>query len=503
MSINRKHFYLSTCLPALAVSLCMLSFPAQAGFQWTPPEQKTAPAIMPEPVTRPTPEMHSPEPMPTEPVLQVEEVPHAETEMVAPGMKTKVFNEPSHDEAVPAQTTAHEEVPAEVVPEVAEIPVQPEPVAEATEEPGALSINPFPLDENNGQDQQTTLTPIAESKDTVLLPMDSDTPLSDLNDTDVLPPEPEPEQQEIIHWDQPESYEVVDGFGSDMPLALALSQVVPARYAFSFGEGVNPGIRVSWNGGKPWNEVLAEMLAPYNISTEIHQKSVHLKAASEAMPVLLDNQVEAAAVEEETAEAIPEPEDVAEETAALEEVKTEAFVEEVIVEHNADQGIAEVVSPKDLSRKTIKDPGSIATEQPSSVLMPEPEIEFEKVSMPIEEDIETELVDQAAVEMPPEPTETLSVATPTTESYDPAALTENKVWEAKQGSSLKDILYKWSKETGVNLIWNAERDYTLSSNVLISGTYESAVKVLFSKAVKGGPRYSFTSEGVPELTIGN
>lgn len=59
-----------------------------------------------------------------------------------------------------------------------------------------------------------------------------------------------------------DSGETVVGFGSDLPLAIALQQIVPAGFQFAFGVGVNPGTSVSWEGGKPWKTVLSETLAP-------------------------------------------------------------------------------------------------------------------------------------------------------------------------------------------------------------------------------------------------
>lgn len=68
--------------------------------------------------------------------------------------------------------------------------------------------------------------------------------------------------------------DVVQGFGSDMPLALALRQVVPPSYAFSFGDDVNAGYRVSWDGGKPWNQVVNDMIAPLGLVAVIRGKQV-------------------------------------------------------------------------------------------------------------------------------------------------------------------------------------------------------------------------------------
>ena len=59
------------------------------------------------------------------------------------------------------------------------------------------------------------------------------------------------------------------GFGRDLPLALALSQVVPPEYSYAFGADVNVGSTVSWQGGKPWNQVMDDMLASQGLRAVI------------------------------------------------------------------------------------------------------------------------------------------------------------------------------------------------------------------------------------------
>jgi hypothetical protein len=56
--------------------------------------------------------------------------------------------------------------------------------------------------------------------------------------------------------------EVVQGFASNVPLALALRQVLPIGYSFSIDQGVDMDTLVSYKGGKPWGETLKSMLAP-------------------------------------------------------------------------------------------------------------------------------------------------------------------------------------------------------------------------------------------------
>lgn len=91
---------------------------------------------------------------------------------------------------------------------------------------------------------------------------------------------PAPVKQAMPAPAAPMTFDDVVGFGSDMPLALALRQVVPPEFSFAFGDGVNPGYRVSWNGGKPWNEVVSEMIEPLNLRATITAKTVHIQTAS-------------------------------------------------------------------------------------------------------------------------------------------------------------------------------------------------------------------------------
>ena len=74
-------------------------------------------------------------------------------------------------------------------------------------------------------------------------------------------------------------YETIQGFGFDMPLALALTQVIPPSYALAFSHGVNPGTIVSWEGGKPWNEVLQDMLQSAGLTAYIQGQVVTVSGA--------------------------------------------------------------------------------------------------------------------------------------------------------------------------------------------------------------------------------
>ncbi|MBL3676239.1 MAG: hypothetical protein JKP92_01840 [Alphaproteobacteria bacterium] len=74
---------------------------------------------------------------------------------------------------------------------------------------------------------------------------------------------------------------LVQGFGKNIPLGLALAQVVPARYAYDFAPGTadKMGARVSWEGGgRPWEVVARDMLAPLGLTLHIQGDAVVIAA---------------------------------------------------------------------------------------------------------------------------------------------------------------------------------------------------------------------------------
>ncbi len=58
---------------------------------------------------------------------------------------------------------------------------------------------------------------------------------------------------------------LASGFGHDVPLDFAVRQVVPHYWHIQYGSTVDPRIKVSWQGGKPWEQVLRTFLAPLGL----------------------------------------------------------------------------------------------------------------------------------------------------------------------------------------------------------------------------------------------
>ncbi len=75
-----------------------------------------------------------------------------------------------------------------------------------------------------------------------------------------------------------DSFAPISGFGTDLPLAIALGQIVPPQYGYVPMGNIDLGKRVSWNGeGRPWNIVLDDMLRPEGLESEVQGNKVLLQ----------------------------------------------------------------------------------------------------------------------------------------------------------------------------------------------------------------------------------
>ena len=69
---------------------------------------------------------------------------------------------------------------------------------------------------------------------------------------------------------------VAHGFGQRVPLAFAIRQVVPPRVQVSYGEGVDQAQPVSWNGGRPWDQVLRAAVRPLGLHVVVSHMAVKI-----------------------------------------------------------------------------------------------------------------------------------------------------------------------------------------------------------------------------------
>lgn len=141
-----------------------------------------------------------------------------------------------------------------------------------TAEPLALSpAMPVATDMAGSDPKAIPLTPIVKESDALLI---SDEPLTPSPTPSMMkravPARPAPVMTANDSSD-------VQGFGRQVPLVMALQQIVPPNYRYSFGPGVAPGQRINWNGGKPWKDVVADVARNNDLNVEIVSNVVGLR----------------------------------------------------------------------------------------------------------------------------------------------------------------------------------------------------------------------------------
>lgn len=77
---------------------------------------------------------------------------------------------------------------------------------------------------------------------------------------------------------------IVEGFASQVPLPLALRQILPIGYSFSIDPAVSVGTLVSYRGGRPWRETLKDMLA--NAGLFAREQGTQVSVGAVATPVI-------------------------------------------------------------------------------------------------------------------------------------------------------------------------------------------------------------------------
>ncbi|MFP4385675.1 MAG: TcpQ domain-containing protein [Alphaproteobacteria bacterium] len=266
MCLKYNLFLRSTCLHIVALS-SLASFPAYGGFEWTPPDKIVPPAAdMPEtPPAKDTRNkdsgmgnseklldyiLNKKDALPVTPDIFDDTQPSADRVVLEEdGLDIQEQDPVVMKNILPTE----EKIPNKKPPEVTAND-QNDRNQNETETDSGLPINPYPVKETVAT--RRTPQPVQASR------------------------QEKPQNQapaETVHWNKAASYEVIEGFGMEIPLALALSQIVPPEFAYSFGKGVDVGARVSWEGGKPWNEVLGETLNPLGAKAVVHEKTVKIK----------------------------------------------------------------------------------------------------------------------------------------------------------------------------------------------------------------------------------
>lgn len=74
---------------------------------------------------------------------------------------------------------------------------------------------------------------------------------------------------------------IADGFGKDVPLKVALLQILPPTLTAQFSQGVDAEQVVDWSGGKPWQTVLRDVVQPLHLHATVSGSMVRIDLAQD------------------------------------------------------------------------------------------------------------------------------------------------------------------------------------------------------------------------------
>jgi hypothetical protein len=215
----------------------------------------------------------------------------------------------------------------------------------------------------------------------------------------------------------PATEKAVKGFASNVPLAVALRQILPPEYGFSLAQDVSANATVSWRGGSSWRTTLEDMLQKAGLAMEENGtmiRVVHAGIGASSSPVAL------------TPTPAPAPRPMAE--------------------------AKPVALAPGMASGAAKDVGGGHYLTPPSGLAPMP-----------------------AVDVTPTlraSTEYSNPETPHTTAIDS--------WVADKGETLHKVLEKWARRANVELSWQAEFDYPLQASLSFNGSFEEGVRNLLA-----------------------
>lgn len=326
--------------------------------------------------------------------------------------------------------------------------------------------------------------------------------------------------------------EVLSGFGKDVPLVIALQQVVPAGYQYSFGAGVNPGVSVSWEGGKPWQQVLSDMLAAQSLGYKIQNNAVVIgnfpsdvsaqsgaaamtpapeaaaaaPAQDDMSPVSITSAPAAAAPAPAAAPAAtPAAAPAKEDGVTIHREKKKSLLERLGWKKSESEESDSAQSHEAMTKaeaRNASDSMPSAPAKPAGEVVVSPSTstaysapETGKVTASNGGDAFSGAHDSALTAPPAGATpvasdsqdnqpERLSAAPTAEASAAPAASTPAAVtgeWTGQKGQTLREVLKSWSDKAGVDLYWSIDYDYRLSDNASFNGDYDQAVAGLLDR----------------------
>lgn len=250
---------------------------------------------------------------------------------------------------------------------------------------------------------------------------------------------------------------VIAGFGKDIPLAIALEQIIPSGFAPAPAEEVNMGQNVTWEGGKPWPDVLTTTLSPLGLTATIDGKNVRIEAVK--------------APQFPTPETAPPAQDMA--TIEPPEVADMTPIDLAPpLPEKEDSRIPEIQAAPEMPPAAMVD-DDLSPNQPRRQGVTQPAPDIAEPPPPVD------VADTGIDYIPPLP-ETGSTAVPMA-AAPPADIGRVDVWTALAGQDLRATLDAWSHRVNVRLVWDSPYMYAVQETESEARPYSDAVTALLDQ----------------------
>ena len=264
-------------------------------------------------------------------------------------------------------------------------------------------------------------------------------------------------QNAVPHREQTaQNQQRIQGFGKDIPLTLALRQIMPDRYSFAFSEGVNRKTPISWEGGEDWRTTLRKSLQAKGLDMQIQNRIVRINKADQR--IARQSQGRPASQRGKlTRPGLRQPDN-----------------------HRMSQRHQSPGNTR-LQHYNNGDPRRVQTSpksRSSNSMAP--------VSVPTSLRGESNAVSQSA-----EQSQALS------RTYD---------FNADKGNSLRTILQDWAQKAGVELRWEPVYDFTLRKDIEMRSDFTKAVSKALAQYSQTAPKphgrlHTTSDNGNPVLVI--
>lgn len=265
--------------------------------------------------------------------------------------------------------------------------------------------------------------------------------------------------------DEQINYEDITGFGNDIPLGLATRQIVPDDFSFSFDTDIDPGLRVSWQGGKAWNAVLEETLEPHDLKADIRNNKVRITKTEHYQ------QADMHARPYQKAEIRERPGPVDQQNRQKTR-SAHAVPFESAEKHHGHRASTEPVALMPQSEDT--GPVSASGKSMKHINAGKP--------VPLIKDRDGNVRAWRSAPASP-PVRTEQNASPVnTGNYDIG------FWKAARGTNLKDVLTSWARQAGTEIYWDSSYDYKLPQSIKMHGTFADAVQAVLQSYQNLGSR---------------